>query len=198
MSGQKPRKKAKVGGDASTAVPASRSNPARSSTRPRALFIAVYNFKGGCGKTFVTRELAATAAKGGRRVGMVDADPQCNLTSWWLPSSDPYMGVGADSTRRHLEDAEEPDKDSGHHWVGPAEHVNQGDIAVQQVSNRRLIHVTAFPKHTYSRRVFSSSPQESEPCKVVFPWASVLIDFAWVLAVHASHTSRASQHRRLP
>ncbi len=109
MSGQKPREKAKVGGDASTAVPASRSNPARSSTRPRALFIAVYNFKGGCGKTFVTRELAATAAKGGRRVGMVDADPQCNLTSWWLPSSDPYMGVGADCTRRHLEDAEEPD-----------------------------------------------------------------------------------------
>ena len=136
MSGQKPRKKAKAGGNASAAVSAGASGPARSSTRPRALFIAVYNFKGGCGKTFITRELAATAAKDGKRVGMVDADPQCNLTSWWLPSSDPFMGDGLDSQRHDAEvDAEDPGEGTNDDWEGPAELVGVGDPVVQQVSS---------------------------------------------------------------
>ena len=42
--------------------------------------IAVVNNKGGCGKTFVTGALAEAAARRGRRVLVVDMDPQANLT----------------------------------------------------------------------------------------------------------------------
>lgn len=156
MSSLKPRKKAKVGVNASSAVPAGGSNPSRYSPRPRASFIAVYNFKGGCGKTFITRELAATAAKDGRKVGMVDADPQCNLTSWWLPSSDPFMGDGLDSKHPDAEDdAEQPDEETGDDWETPAEHVSAGDsLAVHQVSNDwlyELAYATASPLHAVER-----------------------------------------------
>ena len=134
MSSLKRQKTANVGGDASAAVPAGASHPGSSSTRPKALFIAVYNFKGGCGKTFITRELAATAAKDGKKVGMVDADPQCNLTSWWLPSSNPFMGDGLDSKPRDAEvPAGNPNEGTATNWEGPAEYVGAEDNAVHQV-----------------------------------------------------------------
>ena len=50
----------------------------------KAVFIAVWNYKGGVMKTTTTRELASTLALQGYKVGMVDADYQCNLTSFFL------------------------------------------------------------------------------------------------------------------
>lgn len=105
MSGAPRPKRSKVGNP--LAGPASPSSP-----RPKAVFVAVYNFKGGCGKTFVTRELAAAAVKAGKKVGMVDIDPQCNLTSWWLPSSDPYLGDGVDKVPENAEDEDESNDDT--------------------------------------------------------------------------------------
>lgn len=46
--------------------------------------IAIYNHKGGVGKTTLTVNIAADLAKMGRRVLLVDSDPQCNLTSYLL------------------------------------------------------------------------------------------------------------------
>ena len=50
--------------------------------------IAIYNYKGGVAKTTITRELAATMAKMGYRVGIIDCDPQCNLTTFFLGSAE--------------------------------------------------------------------------------------------------------------
>lgn len=63
------------GGDALTGPHAVRLN--------KATVIAVYAHKGGAFKTSTVRELATTMAMQGKRVAMVDADPQRNLTGFW-------------------------------------------------------------------------------------------------------------------
>ena len=49
--------------------------------------IAIFNHKGGVGKTTLTVNIAASIAAQGKRILLVDSDPQCNLTSFLLPDS---------------------------------------------------------------------------------------------------------------
>jgi cellulose biosynthesis protein BcsQ len=53
-------------------------------TEPRAgaRRLAIFNHKGGVGKTTLTVNLGAALAARGHRVLLVDSDPQCNLTSY--------------------------------------------------------------------------------------------------------------------
>lgn len=46
--------------------------------------IALYNHKGGVGKTTLTANISASLATKGKRVLVVDSDPQCNLTSYFF------------------------------------------------------------------------------------------------------------------
>lgn len=46
--------------------------------------ISVFNHKGGVGKTTLTMNLASALADMGRRVLIVDTDPQCNMTSYLI------------------------------------------------------------------------------------------------------------------
>ena len=50
--------------------------------------IALFNHKGGVGKTTLTINIADALASAGKTVLLVDADPQCNLTSFYLKESD--------------------------------------------------------------------------------------------------------------
>jgi cellulose biosynthesis protein BcsQ len=71
------------------------------SGRHRSTRLALYNHKGGVGKTTLTVNIASALADAGKRVLLVDADPQCNLTSYlvepavvddWLDHSDSDSG----------------------------------------------------------------------------------------------------------
>ena len=73
------------------------NNPRHSYNR-----LVLFNHKGGVGKTTLTVNIASALAKKGKRVLLVDADPQCNLTSYlveasvvgkWLDNSDSESGV---------------------------------------------------------------------------------------------------------
>jgi cellulose biosynthesis protein BcsQ len=50
--------------------------------------IALFNHKGGVGKTTLTVNIANAIAKAGKTVLLVDADPQCNLTSFYVEEAD--------------------------------------------------------------------------------------------------------------
>jgi len=50
--------------------------------RHRAIRIALYNNKGGVGKTTLTANIAAALRKKKKNVLLIDSDPQCNLTSY--------------------------------------------------------------------------------------------------------------------
>jgi cellulose biosynthesis protein BcsQ len=58
-----------------------------SPNRHRAIRIALYNHKGGVGKTSLTLNVAYALAELGKRVLLVDVDPQCNLTSYLIEDS---------------------------------------------------------------------------------------------------------------
>lgn len=60
--------------------------------------IALFNHKGGVGKTTLTINLAAALSGTGRNVLLVDADPQCNLTSFYLnePELEELLSESAD------------------------------------------------------------------------------------------------------
>lgn len=47
--------------------------------------LTIYNHKGGVGKTTLSVNIGAALAKRGLRVLLLDSDPQCNLTSYFLP-----------------------------------------------------------------------------------------------------------------
>ena len=49
--------------------------------------IALFNHKGGVGKTTLTVNIADALLQQGKSVLLVDADPQCNLTSFYLPEA---------------------------------------------------------------------------------------------------------------
>lgn len=56
--------------------------PSNTVDRATARRISIFNHKGGVGKTTLTVNLGAALAAKGRRVLLVDTDPQCNLTSY--------------------------------------------------------------------------------------------------------------------
>lgn len=49
--------------------------------------IVIYNHKGGVGKTTLTVNIAASFVSLGKRVLLVDSDPQCNLTAYSIESN---------------------------------------------------------------------------------------------------------------
>jgi cellulose biosynthesis protein BcsQ len=76
--------------------------PLKSNKRHSSIRLALYNHKGGVGKTTLTINIAAALASLGKRVLLIDADPQCNLTSYlvesdvvdgWLDKSDAENGT---------------------------------------------------------------------------------------------------------
>ncbi|MDQ3740120.1 MAG: ParA family protein, partial [Actinomycetota bacterium] len=78
----------------------------------RATTLVFANHKGGCGKTTSTANLAVALAARGRRVLVIDADPQANLSE--------AFGVIAELAGPRLEDALAPPPARDVIWDAPA------------------------------------------------------------------------------
>jgi cellulose biosynthesis protein BcsQ len=85
--------------------------------RHKAVRITLYNHKGGVGKTTLLINIASALASLGKRVLLVDTDPQCNLTSYlvnsevvdqWLDESDSAQGVTIWSALKPFTEASGP------------------------------------------------------------------------------------------
>lgn len=50
--------------------------------------LTIYNHKGGVGKTTLSVNIGAALASRGVKVLLIDSDPQCNLTSFFLPDAE--------------------------------------------------------------------------------------------------------------
>jgi cellulose biosynthesis protein BcsQ len=59
----------------------------RSAVRHRSKRLVIFNHKGGVGKTTLTVNIADALADAGKRVLLVDSDPQCNLSSYLVEAS---------------------------------------------------------------------------------------------------------------
>lgn len=59
----------------------------RNEPRHRSKRLAIFSHKGGIGKTTLTVNIAAAVADLGKRVLLVDSDPQCNLSSYLVEST---------------------------------------------------------------------------------------------------------------
>src|SRR5712691_9310103 len=104
------------------------------SSRTKPVRIALFNHKGGVGKTTLTVNLAFALAKLGKTVLLVDSDPQCNLTS--------YL-VQADVVNQWLDESE--GKNGKTVWSGLRPVVQLGKEIVEIEPYERADHVYLLP-----------------------------------------------------
>lgn len=86
--------------------------------------IAVFNHKGGVSKTTMTFHLASMLARLGKRVMVVDCDPQCNLTGIFIgeiDSEDYPFESSSPQHPRNIRDAVKPAFESRPYMIEPTE-----------------------------------------------------------------------------
>lgn len=105
--------------------------------------LALFNNKGGVGKTTLTFNLAHMFAEQGRRVLLVDCDPQCNLTSlaldeetlmslWWRASDDETIAACLEPVRRGIGDIRAPRCPA----IADAVHLLPGEISLARFESK--------------------------------------------------------------
>ncbi len=109
--------------------------------RKKSIRLTLFNHKGGVGKTTLTVNLAFELAKMGKKVLLVDSDPQCNLTSYliqadvvdkWLDESESASGKTIWSALRPVILSGKDIKSITPHERAKGVHLLPGDIRLSE------------------------------------------------------------------
>ena len=172
------------------------------------MIIGVLNQKGGVGKTTIAVNLAAVFAKGGRRVLLVDADPQGSSLAWSSArEADPLFPVVGMAKPTLHKDLPEIARDYDVVVIDGAPRVNELARAAIMASELVVIPVQPSPYDVWATadivKLVSEAQQFKESLKAVFVINRKIVntaigrDVTTALAEFPIPVSHATLHQRV-
>jgi len=186
------RKSLEVKGGTTTPANSPMLSYTRDGGKPPPKLIAVYNFKGGVGKTSLAVNISATLAEKGKRVLAIDCDPQCNFTSFFMPpqsladdgddgpTTQQAPAPGEDDFLDNIEKIVDRVKPTAEAHAPPTNMLDQSIFALSGVDDVKQAISPPFSQEAYAiqppQKYFKAEPELYADRLLIIPGSVTLFD----------------------